>query len=88
MSILRGRPAGSSIDDNNPTSPFIPFGAATGLVPFIAGDYEITVAVAGEKTVLAGPQALGIANRDVIEVFVIETADPNAVAIEIVRNTP
>ena len=81
-------PAGESIDDNNPTSPLIPFGFSTGLAPFVAQAYTVTVTVAGEKTVLAGPVALDIANRDVIEVFIIETPDPNTVAIEIVRNTP
>lgn len=79
-------PAGESIDDAAPTSPQFPFGFTTGLAAIVADNYEITVALAGEKTVLAGPLAVDVANRDVLEIFVIEAADPNAVDVVIVRN--
>lgn len=80
--------AGTPIDDELPLSAFVPYGVGTGLVPVAAEDYEVTVTVAGEKTVLAGPAAIDVANGDVIELFVVETPDPNAADLEIVRYAP
>lgn len=80
--------AGTPIDDEGPISTFVPFSLGTGLVAVAAENYELTVTVAGTKTVLAGPLAIDVADRDVIEVFIVETPDPNAAGLQVVRYAP
>ena len=72
---------GESVDDNNPALNFLPFGTPAPLVAYEAKDYELTVTIAGEKTIIAGPVPANIANGDVVEVFILETADPNTATI-------
>lgn len=81
-------PAGESIDDNNATSPGVPFKFAQSATSFAADNYELTVTVVGEKTVLAGPVAIDLANRDVLDVLILDTADPNVAELRILSNTP
>jgi len=77
-------PAGESVADNSPLVSGLPFQFTTGSQSIAAGDYELTVTVAGEDTVIAGPEPLPVANGDVFEIFFEETADPNAGEFEIV----
>ncbi|ANO51002.1 DUF4397 domain-containing protein [Woeseia oceani] len=81
-------PDGDSIADFTPISSGIPFTFSTGMTPVIAGDYEITITVAGSQTVLAGPLDISLANRDVVEVYVMDTADPNAMSLMVNRVNP
>lgn len=77
--------AGTSIDDSTAIYQFLPFKTAVVMSPIPANNYELTLTVAGEKTVIAGPVALDIVNGDVIDVFVHETVDPNVADVRVVR---
>jgi hypothetical protein len=69
--------AGTDIADVNPNFPSIDSRVSTGYLQLEAGSYELTVTVTGEKTVAAGPLALELANGDVVELAIVDTADPN-----------
>jgi len=67
--------------DINEVPPSI-FGATLGFSSFsnrVAGNYELTVTEGGEKTVVGGPVQVSFPLEDVIEVILLDTADPNAV---------
>lgn len=81
-------PAGESIDDNDATSPGVPFKFALSSTAVVADSYEVTITEVGEKTVLAGPVALDLALRDVVDVLILDTVDPNVAELRILRNTP
>lgn len=78
-------PAGESVDDNDPSSAGILFKQSTGTVSIPPDDYEISITPSGEKTLLAGPVAVDIALRDVLEVWLVETADPNVLTVDVTR---
>lgn len=69
--------AGTDIADASPGFSGIDSLTSTGYLRLTAGSYELTVTTAGEKTVLAGPVALDLAGGDVVEMAIIDTADPN-----------
>ncbi|MGB5247246.1 MAG: DUF4397 domain-containing protein [Woeseia sp.] len=77
--------AGETVTDNGPQYAFVPFKTQVPLAAFAADDYELTVTISGEKTIVAGPVALDVANGDVLDVFVLETADPNTASLQVVR---
>ncbi|MEQ8204780.1 MAG: hypothetical protein RIA65_01290, partial [Woeseia sp.] len=79
---------GDSIADFTAISAGIPFTFSTGMTPIIAGDYEITITVAGSQTVLAGPLDIALANSDVVEIFIMDTTDPNVMSLLVNRITP
>lgn len=81
-------PSGEAVADNIATASNVLFTFVSGMTPVIAGDYQITVTRQGEKTVLAGPVDVVIANRDVIDVFIMDTTDPNVLDILVRRNAP
>ncbi len=76
---------GASLDDNIPFFGFVPFKASAPLSSVKAGSYEVTVTPGGEKTAIAGPVALDISNGQVVELYILETADPNVAEIRIER---
>lgn len=80
--------AGASVADNSPSSINIPFGFTSGLSSLVAGDYELSLTPNGEKTLLAGPIAIDLANGDVVDIFVLDTVDPNTADVQVVRYTP
>lgn len=78
-------PAGESVDDNPPSSPNIAFKQTTGMVAIAPDTYEISVTPVGQKTLLAGPFVIDIALRDVAEVWLLDTVDPNVLDIDVTR---
>ena len=58
------------------------------MTPVLAGNFEITISVSGAKTVLAGPVDIALANRDVVEVFIMDTVDPNVMSLLVNRVAP
>lgn len=73
--------AGTDIADVSPNLPGFDSLLTSGYLQREANAYELTVTVAGEKTVAAGPFALDLANGDVIELAIIDTPDPNRLDI-------
>lgn len=80
--------AGESVADNNPSSINIPFKFTSGLSSLVAGDYEMSLTPNGEKTLIAGPIAIDLANGDVVDIYVLDTVDPNVADVRVVRYTP
>ncbi len=80
--------AGASVADNSPSSTNVPFRFTSGLSSLVAGNYELSLTPNGEKTLLAGPIAIDLANGDVVDVFVLDTVDPNMADVQVVRYTP
>ena len=77
---------GESIDDRNPNLVSLPFAGVTPVTQQLAQDFEITVTANGEKTPLVGPVPLTLATEDVVEMIVLDTADPNVAALTIFSN--
>jgi len=77
--------SGTDIADASPLLTNLPFGFFTDFGPTIIGNFEIYVTVPGEKTVLAGPVPLDIADRDVVETLILDTVDPMVGDIVITR---
>jgi len=76
---------GTDIADSPPLLRNLNFGFFTDFGPTILGNYEIYITVPGEKTVLAGPVLLDIADRDVVETLILDTVDPMVGDIVITR---
>jgi hypothetical protein len=77
---------GETLADSNPDSANIPFKFVSGLIELEDDNYEVTVTAAGAKTVLAGPVPLNLAVGDVVELVILDTADPNTAQILIYSN--
>lgn len=73
--------AGTDIADVNPNFPSLDSGVSSGYLQLAAGSYELTVTTTGEKTAAAGPVALDLANGDVVELAIVDTADPNVLDV-------
>jgi hypothetical protein len=71
------RPAGTDIDDVNPSFPNTGSPLSSGYSRLEPGDYEITVTDSGEKTPLAPVLSLDLAAGDIAEVAIIDNVDPN-----------
>lgn len=71
------RPAGTGIDDVNPTFPNVPSPLSSGYTRLEPGDYEITVTDTGEKTPVAPVLSLDLAAGDIAEIAIIDDVDPN-----------
>lgn len=74
------RPAGTDINDVNPTFPNVASPLSTGYSRLAPGDYELTVTETGEKTPLAPVLELDLPAGDIAEVAILDTVDPAAVS--------
>lgn len=77
---------GGTIDDRPPNILGLPFGEATAVGPQLAQEFEVTVTRNTEKTPLAGPTPLTLSLNNVVEIVVLDTADPNVVDLLIFDN--
>ncbi|MBT8086030.1 MAG: DUF4397 domain-containing protein [Woeseia sp.] len=80
--------AGTAIDEEAAYFSFAEFKSAVPLAAVEAKDYELTITLFGEKTVLAGPIPLAISNRELLEIFILDTADPSVAQVKIIRYGP
>lgn len=78
--------AGTDIAGVGASFPGVDTGLTPGYLQVAAGSYELTVTVTGEKTVAAGPVALDLANGDVVELAIVDTADPNVLDVVVYDN--
>lgn len=69
--------AGELLTDVIPSFVDFPFRANTGYFSRDADSYQISVTPANETVVVAGPLALDLALGDVVELAILDTADPN-----------
>lgn len=76
---------GQSLEDNAPFFSFIQVNTPVTPAAVEANEYELTLALSFSDTVLAGPIPLQISNREIVEIYVLETNDPNVADIRIVR---
>lgn len=74
-------PTGESIADNSPSSPDFAFGTASGMTSVATDEYELTLTLPDEETVVAGPVSLDLAAGDVVQALFLDTADPNVAEI-------
>ena len=65
------------ITDIVPSFADVPFRANTGYLSRDADSYEITITQANETDVVAGPFTLDLSLGDVVELAILDTADPN-----------
>ncbi len=77
-----------ALDDTSPVISFLPFQAPVPLGATAANNYDMVITISGEKTIVAGPVALDVANGDVIEVLILDTADPNVAQVQVLRHAP
>jgi hypothetical protein len=69
--------AGTPIDDVLPRQIGLGYGLQTPSIGFDAGNYDIYVTTAGEKTVLDGPISLEASLGDVFEAVLLDRVDPS-----------
>lgn len=77
---------GESIDNRPPNIFALGFSAATDMVPQFGEDFELIITRRGEKTPLAGPEPITFNVNDVIEIVVLDSADPNVSELLIFNN--
>lgn len=53
----------------------------TGIASFVAGSYDLYVTRRGNKEVVGGPVRIDVANGDVLDFVLLDTADPNVLDI-------
>ena len=68
--------AGADITDLTPSLSSLSFGLATDFVAQIANSYDLILTLPAEKTVIAGPISLVLADGDVIDALFTDTVDP------------
>jgi hypothetical protein len=73
--------AGTDLADASPNFPGIDSMQTTGYVTRVPGAYELTVTFGDDDTVAAGPVPLDLGAGDVVELAIIDTADPNVLEI-------
>jgi len=64
-----------------PTISALPTRVDTGFFPATEGDRELIVTALGEKEPLAGPFPLNLRNGDVVDLALLDTADPNVLEL-------
>ncbi len=67
---------GSAIGDLIPNIRALPFGLTSDFRELVADTFELTITTPGETTVLAGPVTLDMSIGDVVEILIMDTADP------------
>jgi hypothetical protein len=78
---------GTTVDDRLPNIFGLEFADATNVAPQIARDFDLVVTTSGEKTILAGPEALTLNANDMVEIILLDTVDPNVAELLIFSNT-
>ncbi len=68
--------AGADITDLDPTLSSVSFGLATDFVAQVANSYDLILTLPAEKTVIAGPISLVLADGDVVDASFTDTVDP------------
>jgi hypothetical protein len=61
-------------------------GFASPIVEIAAGNYDVYLTLPREKTELAGPYQVDLALGDVVELWALDTADPNVIEIREIPN--
>lgn len=59
----------------------IPYSLPTGIANIQAGSYDIYITGRGDKVVLGGPFGVDVVNGDVLDLVLLDTADPNILDI-------
>jgi len=78
-------PPGTSIDDTLiPQISGIPSLANTGFIATFEGMLELTITLPGEKTPIAPPVILDLANGDTVDTVIVDTVNPGLVELLIV----
>jgi hypothetical protein len=62
------------------------FGSASPIAEIAAGNYDVYLTLPREKTELAGPYPVDVALGDVVELWALDTADPNVIEIREIPN--
>ncbi len=78
---------GIPIDTIFPTTR-LPLGLSTDYQSRAAGLYDLTFAVEGEKTILAGPMELDLENGDIVEMFILDNVDTTIVDVLVDSTLP
>lgn len=73
--------SGTDIADTAPGFSGIDSLVSTGYLQLEPGSYDLTVTVKGKKTVTAGPLTLDLASGAIVDLAIIDTDDPNVLAI-------
>ncbi len=77
---------GDAIDDRLPNIRALEFDRATGVGQQAAQELEVTVTLNGETTPIVGPLPLTLSLNDIVELVVLDTADPNVADLLIFSN--
>jgi len=75
--------AGTDRADASPNFPRLNTLSTTGYVTLVPGDYELWVTFGDDDTLAAGPVAVDLAAGDVVELAIVDTADPNRLEVVI-----
>ncbi len=67
---------GTDITDRAPVIPNMIFGFSSDFSATLAGDFEVILTALDDKTPLTAPIPLSLANGDVVEMIILNTADP------------
>lgn len=78
--------AGTNIADSAPNFPNFATQTSSGYLTLAPGKYELTVTFGDDDTVAVGPVPVNLAEGDIVELAVIDTADPNV--LDVVTYTP
>lgn len=76
------------LDDLIPILRSLPFGLASEYQQPEANSYELTITLPAEKTIIAGPITLDVATGDIVEIVILDTADPAIGALLEFTNIP
>jgi hypothetical protein len=74
---------GTDLAGTSPNLSRLATAASSAYIHLDPGNYELTVTKTGEKTVLAGPLAVGLTSGGVREAAIVDTADPNRLDIAV-----
>jgi hypothetical protein len=67
---------GADITDLNPTLANLPWAFGNDFAAQTAGNFDLVLTMPGEKTIVAGPLMLDLADGDVTEAIFLDTVDP------------
>jgi len=80
---------GRPLTEVAPVAAFLPFSQSSGFQTIQSGDYELTVTrFPSREDILAGPIPVSVQNGDVVDVVVLDTADPNVSDVLIFDSVP